>query len=226
MGKQPPKKQPQASSVNPSTSKGKIVERIAAMMHKQSGLKVERNVRLPSRRNRKRRREVDVLLTGKVAGYPIRLAIECKNEGDPIGVEKIDSFIGKLQQVGIPTQHGIYVSASGYTQGAIDRALEDGISPLILNGLTEDRLSATVHEALQSIVYLFLEVEGWDEEYFPDPFINPSHAMPYFYDESGTMCGHIYDLIWHQWKLRQVPNVLGKHAIKLPIPPKLDFVHF
>jgi len=62
-----------------------------------------------------KKREIDVLLTRDVAGYLVRLAIECKNEGKPIGAKEIDAFIGKLQYVGIPVQHGIFVSASGYT---------------------------------------------------------------------------------------------------------------
>lgn len=212
-----------STTTSTSTAKGKLVEHIAALMHKQTGLKVERNVRLSSHRNNraKTKREIDVLLTGSIAGYPIRLAIECKNEATPIGVEKIDAFIAKLQQVGIPTQHGIYVSASGYTEGAIERALEDGIRPLLLSGLTKDRLSAEVKEAVQSIVYLFLMIEGWKERYFPDTFVNPSHTMPYFYDQDGNMCGHINDLVWHQWKVfGRPPSIIGQHRIELPIPPK------
>jgi hypothetical protein len=79
-----------------------------------------------------------VLVTGNMAGYPIRVAIECKNEQLPIGVPKLDAFVGKFKDIGIPVQQGIYVSVSGYTSGMIERATAAGIRPLVLTGLTAD----------------------------------------------------------------------------------------
>jgi Restriction endonuclease len=62
-----------------------------------------------------RKREIDVLLTRSIAGIPVSIAIECKNEAKKIGSPKIDAFVGKPQHVGIPPQFGIYVSTSDYT---------------------------------------------------------------------------------------------------------------
>src|SRR6266536_5008487 len=84
-----------------TVSKGKIVERIAALMHDQPGVTVERNRRLPPVGGKGVKREIDVLLTATVAGYQIQMAIECKNEAAVIGFPKIDAFVGKLQYVGI-----------------------------------------------------------------------------------------------------------------------------
>jgi len=99
-----------------SKQKGKLVERIAAMLHEGPDVKVERNVLLPPLNgDPKRKREIDVLLTSYVAGYPVRIAIECKNEAEKNDVEYIDAFVGKLDDVGIPHQHGIFISVSGYT---------------------------------------------------------------------------------------------------------------
>ena len=45
------------------------------MLHDLPGVKVERNVQLPPiRGDQTRRREIDVLLTGYVTGYPVRIA--------------------------------------------------------------------------------------------------------------------------------------------------------
>src|SRR5438309_1218933 len=78
-----------------TVSKGKVVERIAALMHDQPGVTVERNRRLPPVSGRGIKREIDVLLTAKVAGYPVQMAIECKNEATAIGSPMIDAFVGK-----------------------------------------------------------------------------------------------------------------------------------
>src|SRR5258708_27238960 len=85
-----------------SIDKGKIVERIVALMHKypDTSVKVERNVHLPSILNKKsRKREIDVLLTREIAGHTIQIAIECKNEKRPIDTPAIDTFIKKLHHM-------------------------------------------------------------------------------------------------------------------------------
>ena len=64
--------------------KGKVVERITAMMHEVPGVRVERNVSLPSTVGSGRTREFDVLLTSQVAGYGVRFAFECKNYANPL----------------------------------------------------------------------------------------------------------------------------------------------
>lgn len=65
--------------------KGKIVEALVALLHETPGVKVETNVKLPPKHgDPERRREIDVLLTGKIAGYDVRIPFSCKNEALPI----------------------------------------------------------------------------------------------------------------------------------------------
>jgi hypothetical protein len=79
--------------------KGRLVEEIIAQLHELPDLEIARNVQLPSLRS-ERSREIDLLLSGTVAGYPVRLAFECKNYAIRVGVQRIDEFIGKLLDVG------------------------------------------------------------------------------------------------------------------------------
>ena len=115
MGKKSSQKKIQRE-VKSTKDKGRLVEQIVASMHEFSGVKVQQNVFMPTLGNARRKREIDVLLTSNVAGYLVQIAIECKNEKGVIGSPKIDAFVGKLSDIGIPTRHGIYVSASGYTR--------------------------------------------------------------------------------------------------------------
>lgn len=71
------------------------------------------------------------MISGEIAGYPLRIAIECKNYAQRIGVEKIDEFKGKLEDVGIPQQCGIFVTVRGFTKNALRRAATIGIRPLL-----------------------------------------------------------------------------------------------
>jgi Restriction endonuclease len=128
------KRQPLAGDA-PSKAKGSIAEQIVATMHDVSGVEVAANVFLPVIGGG-RRREIDVLITATVVGYQARYAIECKNERGAIGAPKIDAFIGKLKDVGIPPQYGIYVSVNGYTSGAVRRAKKEGSTDRCMKGLT------------------------------------------------------------------------------------------
>ena len=143
----------QASHQSTTIEKGKIVEGIVALLHEQPGISVKRNVYLKTTDGADKR-EIDVLISGQLVGYPTRIAIECKNYKTEIGKADIDAFIGKLNDLGFPTQHGIYVSTSRYTKGALKRAKNAGVRTLNLDGLTRDRLSAAIYDALQSIIYL------------------------------------------------------------------------
>jgi hypothetical protein len=168
--------------------------------------------------NSHRTREIDVLLESDVAGYPVRIAVECKNEKTPIGSKPIDESIGKLDDLGIPRQQGIYVSASGYRRTAIDRAQKAEIRLLKMEGLTKDRLSAAVVEAFQSIVYL-LEVireisivNSIDRQLTPVEF----HTL---YNSDGQWSGMPADLIWECWYHGGKPDsTLGEHQLQLEVP--------
>lgn len=201
---------------NSTVAKGRVVEAIVASMHEEPGVKVQRNVRVSPMGVKGRKREIDVLLTRDVAGYPVRLAIECKNEGKPIGAKEIDAFIGKLQYVGIPVQHGIFVSASGYTVQAKERAAHGGLRLLSLNQV-QHTLPATVAEALQSILFLMLVVHEVKFENFVDRPMIGSEAYG-FVNEAGEPCGTVADLIWEQWLTGRVPQSIGAHELKLTVP--------
>lgn len=196
--------------------KGDIVESIVAQMHDARGVIVERNVRLTSLHNPKRRREIDVLLTAQVAGYPVRFAFECKNYGSKAGVEKIGEFADKLLDVGLPTQSGIFVSASGFTQGALDRAKQIGMQTLVVTGLADDRRSSAVVDALQSIIFLLpvatqLTIVN-DAEHVEN------EEIWYWFDEKGVAQATTPDLLWHRWRDGAIPSRIGAHEIKVDAP--------
>lgn len=187
-----------------------------SLLHDETDASVEHKVRLPVLGSQKRTREIDVLISGHVAEYPLRVAIECKNYASPIGVEKIDEFKGKLEDVGIPPQCGIFVSVSGYTRDALDRAAQIGIRPLILTGLTADRLAREVARAFQSITYLLCEVARIQVTSEVDE--SEADALLLLEDELGNPCGHLADLIWAQWRDGLVPRELGEYEIALDLP--------
>ncbi len=203
-----------------STKKGRLLEKVVAGLHIGRGLKVETNVLIPTLRDGKRRREIDVLISGSLSGYPMRLAVECKNENKPIGVAYIGGFYEKLQDIGFPHQHGIFVSTSRYTTGALKRAKELGIKTFLFEGLTADGLSEAIAEAIQSVVYLMLDVREFSFiENVPDGGGPPSRQRPpIFQTGDEKKIGIIQDLIWQQWMHGQPDSITGEHELSLPLP--------
>src|SRR4051812_35088804 len=58
-----------------------------------------------------RRRQVDVAVHAELVGQPVFLAFECKHYKRPVGVGKVDEFIGKIDD--ISANVGVLVSDSG-----------------------------------------------------------------------------------------------------------------
>ncbi len=223
MGKQSNRKQEVPQTASEAHTKGKLVEFIVASMHDASGVKIERNVRLPARRSKNRRyREVDVLMTTEVAGYPVRMAIECKNYKETVGVNLVDEFIGKLNDVGIPLQHGIYVTARRFTKDARNRAEEEGLRLLLLTGLTQDRMAAEVSAALQTLLFLLpqlVAVTAQPDQQEARPMESLEDTIPMgFCDEQGRLCADMPDAIWSLWLDGLLPLEVGTYKITLQAP--------
>jgi hypothetical protein len=222
MGKASNKKKGRTAN---NEKKGKLVEGLVAMFHADPNVKVERNVELVGRTGTTKR-EIDVLVTAGVVGYEVQLAFECKNEAKPIGVRYIDAFRGKLDYLGIPRKYGKFVSASGYTKGALEAANDAGIFALTLQGLTKDRLASMVLDAFQHIVYLLPEIttinvmNEIDETRAPDL----QAELMVFRDQNGNVCGSVPDLLWNAWIRGEIPSTFGEHDLKLSVPTHWRYI--
>jgi restriction endonuclease len=204
-----------------ATVKGRLVERIAAWLHSASNVRVERNFRCRGKSGRYR--EVDVFLTTGIVGYPVSIAIECKNEAKPIGVGAIDAFIGKLDDLAIPPQMGIFISASGYTKTAICRARVAGIRALVLQGLNPSGLDTVVAEAFESVIYVLASL-GDISVISNIPEVAIPYELVVFRDEAGNIKSSIPQLLWERWMAGVPASILGTHELDLSIPESLKSV--
>jgi hypothetical protein len=137
-----------------------------------SNAKVEHDVELLGRRSNTNR-QVDVLVTGTVAGENFTIAIECKRYSKKIGIGKVDEFAGKLEDLGV--DRGILYSFNGLSAPA--RARADGAShPKISLG---DLGGPT------------LEFPNWDKLF-------PGVRLPSFGDCPNVNCMS-GDVEWRDW---------------------------
>jgi len=186
-------------------------------MHRVPGVVVAQNVRLPVIGDATRTSEIDVVLNATVAGYPVQIAFECKNERQVVGTPKINLFLGKLEDVGIPPQQAVFVSIKGFTRGAVARARKAGMRTLVLTGLTEDRLASVIEEAFQAVIHLWLVVtQVWIVNSVSQ--IDGPEQLGVFYDQNGNIVGYLADLIWRKWFEGDIPNTAGEHPVVLQLP--------
>lgn len=196
--------------------KGRLLELIVEEMHRVPGVSVKQHVYLTVP-GTTRRREIDVLVVGSVAGYPVQLAFECKNYGRVIQAPDIDAFVGKLQDVRIPTACGLYVSTRGFSKGAVQRAEDAGIRPLLLTGLDTSRLAALVEEAIHSTVLILPFVVEW--RVVSDVKAPKQDELFAFRDDRGAFAGTVADLFARAWLSGAIPRAPGRHHVKLSVPP-------
>lgn len=211
----------QASRMTSKRKKGSVLEDLVAMLHGVPGVTVEKRIKLRSiRPNSKRVREIDVLLTSRVAGYPVRIAIECKNFQSPVKSHQVDKFLSVLADVGVPNANGIIVSSSGYRSDALELAREAGVRALIFEGLNTEQLGLEVNSAIQSVIF---HVATWDTmcrfsrispvAEFPAPI-----TVVDFPEELGEGTPAILTLLYLLWQQNHVPSLLGTHHLAIRLP--------
>jgi hypothetical protein len=74
-------------------------------------------------------RQVDVLVSGRIGGQQMSIAIECKRYANRLGIGKVDEFAGKLLDLGV--DRGVLYSINGTSEPAVARA-ENAIQPRIV----------------------------------------------------------------------------------------------
>jgi len=106
------------------------------------------------------KREFDVVIKSKVNGYDMCIAIECKDYGTKVSIEKIEAFKSKCSTVK-QINKMVFVSACGYQRGAITQAKNFGIDLL-----TAEKVSVEYLENLAGKVSpLLLEINKVNPDY-------------------------------------------------------------
>jgi hypothetical protein len=75
-------------------------------------------------------RQLDVVVRGRVGTAPIFIVVECKDYTPKVGIDLVEAFLSKLEDVG--AHKGIMVARSGFTRDALARAERAGIIPCVL----------------------------------------------------------------------------------------------
>ncbi|HEV7562119.1 MAG TPA: hypothetical protein VGO24_01330 [Solirubrobacterales bacterium] len=94
-------------------------------------------------------REVDVLITGDVGGFPLRVHIEATARAEPADVKWVEAELGKHRAV--RTDHLVLVSESGFSKDAKQKAEANGATVIEPRDLTSEDSVGEVVNRLGSV---------------------------------------------------------------------------
>lgn len=195
-----------------SINKGDVLERAAKLLYEMEDILFEKNISLPCLGEPERTREFDLVGSKTLIGKEMVIPIECKNYNKAVNVKTIDSFIGQMEDVGIPPAHGILISSKGFTQGAIQRAKKVGISTLTLEGLTNDGLKTAINRAISSTVFIFPCVKTISD-LGPHPELDEDRALDQY-----QRLELVNDALWKVWCLEKfLPEGFDSYTLKIEI---------
>lgn len=68
----------------------------------------------------KTERQIDIFIEGEIAGYEIKIVVDCKYFSKNIDVKKVESFCSMVEDV--DAHQGVLITKKGYSKAAINRA--------------------------------------------------------------------------------------------------------
>lgn len=83
---------------------------------------IQHNVRREGLMSRTKR-QIDILIEGKVAGFDLSIIVDCKYFNKKVNVKDVESFLSFLQD--LKASKGILITSIGYSEAAFNRATYD-----------------------------------------------------------------------------------------------------
>jgi len=94
-------------------------------------------------------RQIDIFIEGEIAGYDIKIAVDCKYFSKNIDVREVGTFCSLVEDV--DAHQGVLITKKGYTQGAINIAF-NGNQKVELDILNFDKIKK--FQAFTAIPYV------------------------------------------------------------------------
>ena len=111
----------------------------------------------------KRSRQIDILIEGNIAGFDMRIVVDCKHFNKPIDIKVVESFISFVKDV--EGHKGVIITNKGYSKSAVNRVQNDPNNDIQLEVIEFTDLyrfqgfGAVIHRGPGGIV--LTPPEGW-----------------------------------------------------------------
>ena len=94
-------------------------------------------------------RQIDIFIEGEIAGYEIKIVVDCKYFSKNIDVKHIESFCSMVEDV--DAHQGVLITKKGYSKAAINRAYY-GNQKVELDIINFDKIKES--QAFEAIPYV------------------------------------------------------------------------
>jgi hypothetical protein len=180
-----------------------IVERICSGIE---NVRIKRNAKIVGRKTHTER-DIDVLIEGQIGVFKVKIAVESKNYGNPVGVEKIESLKSKLEDIGADL--GVIVCPAGFSEPARQRAAFDGIQ---LFEIFDPQLGNT--DLFVPVRYVEPEIKNFRFQIrhrAQGPFSMPTDNSRWRFHIGGRMM-NAQQLVLYTWNNDMIPQQAGRHV--------------
>jgi len=188
-------------------SRGDLLENIVAeLCGKMDNTKVTQKAKVYGKRS-EIEREVDILIEGKVGMFDVIVAIESKNYGEPVGIDKIESFKTKLDDIG--ANLGVMVCPTGFTEPACRAAKSHDIQ---LFTAYDERLGNS--SLFIPLRYIAPEIKSYSLNFSHragGPFSMPTDKVRWRFHIDGKILD-TEKLVIYAWNHDKIPQIAGDHV--------------
>ncbi len=178
----------------------------------------------------KTKRQIDILIEGKFAGFDMKIVVDCKYFNKKVDVKEVESFLSFLQDLKV--SKGILITNNGYSKAAWDRAENDS-QDIELRIINFDDLEK--YQAFMAMPYsksecaIVVAPDGWVVDGAPQgPYVASFYPAGLSQGEAFHTEGFIYFGFNHKDKnFPSLPDLLEKQSLKTKEYyhlPKIDYI--
>ncbi|MBE5160315.1 restriction endonuclease [Vibrio parahaemolyticus] len=163
----------------------------------------------------KTKRQIDILIEGKVAGFDLSVIVDCKYFNKKVDVKEVESFLSFLQD--LKASKGVLITNNGYSEAAYNRATYDSqdIELRIINFEDLEKF-----QGFMAIPYsksecaIVTSPDGWVVDASPKgPYVASFYPAGLSQEEAFHTEGFIYLVFSHKDKdWPDLPDLLDKQS--------------
>jgi hypothetical protein len=161
----------------------------------------------------KTKRQIDILIEGRVAGFDLKIIVDCKYFNKKVDVKEVESFLSFLQD--LKASKGILITNKGYSEAAHNRATYDtqDIELRIIDFGDLDKFQAFIAIPYsKSECAIVSAPPGWVVDASPgEGYVASFYPAGFSQDEAFHTAGFIYLAFSHKDKnWPDLPTLLTK----------------
>jgi hypothetical protein len=163
-------------------------------------------------------RQIDVSIRDAIGEFEILIVIECRDQKAPIGLEDIEQFAKKVEDV--DAHKGAFVSASGYTSTAPKYARRVGLNLYRLVDVGEHEWKTFVSipvlcnfRVIRIHRFKFAAEQSYKQHLNHIVRLEKDHSSIELYDSKHKSLGKILDFVNQKWDQKKMPISSGKHNV-------------